>query len=201
MTFRWPKFLPRFPAILLMPTVLALWTSLNRLVGFGWWSNSPLRIVVIDASLAVAAAWALAMAVERLVFPLVRRQSTKKFGWPRFLPRLPTLLLMPAFVFIWVSLLWFPESSDRGYERGYPLVFEEFATGVKWVHIPRMGLGSLSFPAPSYLVRSEFRLPHFMFDLAVALVVAYLVAMAVDRLLFPLVRRLHRKKPEQGEPG
>ncbi|MCZ6688626.1 MAG: hypothetical protein O7H41_03385 [Planctomycetota bacterium] len=68
MRLRWPKILPRFPAILLMPIVLAIWALLTvhsqGQGGMGWF--------------ALTVAWALAMAVERLVFPLARRLHGKK---------------------------------------------------------------------------------------------------------------------------
>ncbi|MCZ6691550.1 MAG: hypothetical protein O7H41_18325 [Planctomycetota bacterium] len=48
---------------------------------------------------------------------------------------------------------------------------------------------------------SGFQISWFLIDLIIALTVTYVLAMAVDRLLFPLIRRLHGKKPEQGEPG
>ena len=105
MRLRWTRWLPGFPAILLMPTVLTTWASLtvHGHFGMGWGSNFPLRFVVVnldfgqfgpgvnygwsifgvwgflvDTSLALAVAWALPMAVDRLVFPLVRRLYRKK---------------------------------------------------------------------------------------------------------------------------
>ena len=127
--------------------------------------------------------------------------------WPRFLPRLPALLLIPALVPAWASLMWGPESShhgygyERGYERGFPLVFEVYSKKP----LSHRYTWNQSIAAVEITIDrgelAEFRVPHFLFDLAVALVVAYLFAMAVDRLLFPLVRRLHGKKPEQGEAG
>ena len=168
------------------------------------WSILGVRAFLVDTSLALAVSWASAMAVDRLVFPLVRGQSTKtsadaSISWPSFLPRLPALLLIPAFVFIWASLLWGPETSRQGYERGFPLVFEVYRPRVVWdpLRLPK----TWAEKAQCKRDRSEFRVLHFLFDLAIALVVAYLLAMAVDRLLFPLARRLHRKRPEQGEPG
>ena len=117
--------------------------------------------------------------------------------WPRFLPRLPALLLIPAVVFAWAALLWGPESSRQGYERGFPLVFENYRAerGFFWQE------GTTIFITPVHSDWSEFQLSHFIFDLVIALVVAYVLAMAVERLVFPLIRRLHTKKPEQGEPG
>ena len=111
--------------------------------------------------------------------------------WPRFLPRLPALLLIPALVPAWASVMWKTEASCRGYERGYPLVFETYRTEVRMVVHWRTAT-TLTI-APGHTDRSEFQLPHFMFDLVIALAVAYTLAMAVDRLLFPLVRRQSTK--------
>ena len=126
--------------------------------------------------------------------------SSMKLRWPRILPRLPALLLIPALVPAWASLMWGPESSLQGYERGYPLVFETYRTKVR-SSFSYWKLGTTMFFSPVYSDRSDFRLPHFLVDLAFALAAAYVIAMAVERLVFPLVRRPYRKRREQGEPG
>ncbi|MCZ6691548.1 MAG: hypothetical protein O7H41_18315 [Planctomycetota bacterium] len=127
--------------------------------------------------------------------------------WPRFLPRLPALLLIPALVPAWASLLWGPESSGQGYERGFPLAFEVYHTDATRSIVPTPYIVrtspktfSMGLHYFNYAERSDFRLPHFLFDLMVALFAAYLFAMAVERLVFPLAHRLLGKKPEQGEP-
>ena len=135
-------------------------------------------------------------------------------GWPKFLPRLPALLLIPALVPAWASLMWGPESShhgygyERGYERGFPLAFEVYRTdatpsivGTPYIVRRSPKTWSVVLASFDHAERTEFWLSHFLVDLAVALVVAYILAMAVERFLFPLARRLHGKKPEPGEPG
>ena len=104
MSLRWPRYLPRFPAILLMPTVLTAWALLwvhQDEMGIAWWSNFPLTFWVVDfdtgpdisgevgwsilgvwgflvdTSLALAAAWAPAMALDRLLFPWIRRRRRR----------------------------------------------------------------------------------------------------------------------------
>ena len=113
------------------------------------------------------------------------------------------MLLMIALLGIWVALCAAPREDPmeawlriekpgldlitRRNAQGFPLVFadskRERVSGVGWV------------------IRREYYIGRFLADLGLALATAYIFAMAVDRLVFPLVRRLHRKKPEQGESG
>ena len=91
MSIRWPKYLPRWPAVLLLPAVLAAWALQCSIpwvcgssygIGFplpfrrhdGHWGWSPLKLdnVLIDLTLALVTAYTLAMVVDRLVFPLIR---------------------------------------------------------------------------------------------------------------------------------
>ncbi len=95
MSVRWPRYLPRFPAILIMPTVLFTWDNRARthyshgifIRGWDWpmefmvfrdevwgWLLYGVGQFIIDVSLALATAYLLAMAVDRLVFPLIRRR-------------------------------------------------------------------------------------------------------------------------------
>ncbi len=51
MRFRWPRYLPRFPAILLLPTVVTAWALLwvhYENEWLGWTSNFPLEFYVVD---------------------------------------------------------------------------------------------------------------------------------------------------------
>ena len=118
MRLRWPKYLPRFPAVLLMPTVLAAWVMLwvhpmDEVSGWkwGWGSDFPLRFIVtpydtdpvsalvnpgqaygwsimgvrgflVDIFLALAAAWAPAMGLERLPIPWIRGRRRHKRATP-----------------------------------------------------------------------------------------------------------------------
>ena len=105
MSWRWPKFLPGWPAVLLMPVVMAAW-AIPCYVPKGWWSvggrlyqetrgfplafktfyfempagGNPivgltyqLHLLVIDIALGVIAAYGIAMILDRLIFPLLRR--------------------------------------------------------------------------------------------------------------------------------
>ncbi len=114
MSFRWRRFLPRYPAVLLVPTTLALWAALCflprehpgrpllftaleeplyergvPLAFFGVWrelepnhfkydAGFQLSPFLIDLALVLAAGWAFAMAVDRLVFPWVRSRKERK---------------------------------------------------------------------------------------------------------------------------
>lgn len=101
MSFRWPRHLPKFPAVLLVPAVLALWAGLCSVYrdgpsswdgGWGvplrfdgWWpgmSSPPpaFRVTpfLIDLTLALAAAYLIAMAVDRLLFPAIGSTPRKK---------------------------------------------------------------------------------------------------------------------------
>ena len=132
MRLRWRKYLPGWPAVLLVPAVLAVWIMLcifapeKGLPGsrgfpfdfavrweeyemnpqlfanlrkhfpqeYSQYSEENLPILrrpvrgsgfqihwfLIDLIIALTAAYLFAMAVDRLVFPLVRGQGTKKFG-------------------------------------------------------------------------------------------------------------------------
>ncbi len=88
MRLRWPRYLPRFPAILLIPTVLTAWALIwvhqdqDRFTG--WGSNFPLRFLVADWDFgpALVVAWALAMAVDRLLFPLLRGRRRPETAAP-----------------------------------------------------------------------------------------------------------------------
>ena len=103
---RWPRFLPRFPALLLVPTVLGAWVPLcfafphpyrfRDAIGFplhfkigNWWRYEsgwhspgafefyPVRLTV-DIGVALATAYAAAMTLDRLVFPLLRGRRRQK---------------------------------------------------------------------------------------------------------------------------
>jgi hypothetical protein len=104
MRSRWTRFLPGFPAVLLVPAVLLLWLSLwlfmedRDLLGWqfhgfgfplpfeGWWPRIGGRTVrgfhvapfVFDLSLALATAWLLPLALDRFVFRPIRAARQKK---------------------------------------------------------------------------------------------------------------------------
>ncbi len=90
MSVRWPRYLPRFPSFLLLPTIVVPWAVLGAepsLWGWEWrfpltfcvwnvpnlgWSIIGVVGFVVDTSLVMAVAWAFAMAVERLAVPYFR---------------------------------------------------------------------------------------------------------------------------------
>ena len=83
----WRSYLPRFPAVLLVPTVLTAWASFwvrQDEIGFDWVSPLSFRSWEddFDFGLALAVAWALAMAVDRLVFPWIRRSRREEPATP-----------------------------------------------------------------------------------------------------------------------
>ena len=96
MTARLTRLLPGFPAVLLMPAILALWAalcSLERegppisgswgvpLIFLGWKEISPyhwtyagfqLTPFIVDLIFALAAGWLVALGVDRLILSHVR---------------------------------------------------------------------------------------------------------------------------------
>ncbi len=94
--FRWVRFLPGHRAILLAPVALVTWAMLCYVLGLGYgglgWGfplvylnlemgrvcvDFSFRVVpfLVDLLLALVAAWVIAMAVDRLVFPWVRARQ------------------------------------------------------------------------------------------------------------------------------
>ncbi len=101
MRLRWPRYLPRFPAVLLMPVALAAWMlqGLPGLfgaweLGYGWpfevtgpfhvgsWLSRRDMIWQVNCWSGLAMAYLLAMAVDRLVFPLLRRRRGQERATP-----------------------------------------------------------------------------------------------------------------------
>ena len=113
------------------------------------------------------------------------------------LPGFPAVLLVPAGLLAWASLC-----VTHG-ERDWPFLLQSSPTkgGEPWYDEP-LGYpftfsGTWERRGPSTYGWTGFQMNWFLIDLLIALTVAYIFAMAVERLLFPLVLRLHRKKPEQ----
>ena len=135
-----------------------------------------------------------------------------RLRWPtKFLPGFPAILLVPAFLGLWATLCvthsdyeWSsislpgtrvisipPEGLEPSYNpRGFPFTFSG-----SWEERETKPVGVEVYD------EIGFQIHWFLVDLIIALAVGYLLAMRVDRLVFPLVRRLQKKKPEQGEPS
>ena len=97
MRFRWPRYLPKFPAVLLIPVILGWWFISGimhappgvppGLMHFVWefprsvvllhtprvgWLVVNRAAFVLDVATFLAAGYIAAMSVDRLLFPLVR---------------------------------------------------------------------------------------------------------------------------------
>ena len=107
MSLRWPKFLPRFPALLLTPMILGYWllwgmagvdkslpiagavfewhfpmkATVCHLSRYGWCVLS-LGALLVDATLALAVAYGLPMLFDRLLFPLLRGRRRQEPATP-----------------------------------------------------------------------------------------------------------------------
>ena len=129
-----------------------------------------------------------------------------RFWWSKYLPGFPAVLLVLAVLGLWAQLCVTESEYDWSYlelpgggplhispelegpwhePRGFPFTFSG-----RWKHL---GGGKLTW--------TGFQINWFLVDLIIALTVAYIVAMEVELRLFPLVRWLYGKKPEQGESG
>ena len=72
----YPRFMPRFPAILLIPTILAAGV-LQRPIPIPGLRGTEFRL---GFPLALATAYIVAMAVDRLVLPLIRGKGRRYRG-------------------------------------------------------------------------------------------------------------------------
>ena len=103
MRSRLRRWLPGFPAVLAMPVGIVAWAGIWADTNYHgekqWLFDFPMRFVVgdvpgygwtiwgveallVDSILALAVAWALAMAVDRLVFPFIRRRRRSERATP-----------------------------------------------------------------------------------------------------------------------
>ena len=232
MSFRLSRFLPRFPAILLVPAVLGLWAAVTwaraiyvegmphygfPLIFNGFYLEYDPREafwireehgfrftpLLIDLALALAAAWAFAMIIDRRLVPLIRGERRMSFRWPRFLPRFPALVLMPAVLGLWIVLCiggssyeWSPlypetiflagspwEGGPWDNPRGFPFTFSG-----RW----ELGVSEWHF-------WSGFQIGWFLLDLIIALAVAWAFPMFIDRVVFPLIRGKRQRHRGTGE--
>ena len=131
------------------------------------------------------------------------------FRLRKYLPGWPAFLLVPAVLGLWV-VLFIPHTETDWSSLGIPgrrlssLQNAELESRYKPQGFPftfSAGWEAQITSRQAVYRWTGFQMTWFLLDLIIALTVAYLFAMAIERLLFPLARRLHRKKPEQGEPG
>lgn len=106
-----------------------------------------------------------------------------RFRWTKYLPGWPSALLIPGLLMVWamfclVPLVFADLRGDTDFLFGFPVSF---------VHTDDAGF-------------FRFSRPRFLVDLTAVLASAYAVAMAVDRLVFPWIRRRHRGHRAPGEP-
>ncbi len=135
-----------------------------------------------------------------------------RFRWRKYLPSYPAILLVPLVLAVWVMIWTIPYEKDRGDIRGFPFDFsgswEEYDMSLQ--HFAKM---REAFPQ-EYSQYSEenlptlrrpvygFRITWFLIDLIIALAAAYVVAMALDRLVFPWIRRwLGQERAAPPEPS
>ena len=107
--------------------------------------------------------------------------SSVRAWWHKFLPRFPAVLLIPGLLMVWAMFCLVPLVSadlrgDTDFLFGFPVSF---------VHTD----GARFF---------RFSPPRFLVDLTAVLASVYAIAMAVDRLVFPFIRR--RRRPERATP-
>ncbi len=132
-----------------------------------------------------------------------------RLRWPtHYLPGFPAILLVLAVLGLWAQLCfteskydWAPhrlpgmhvyrlrhEEGEPWYNpRGFP-----FAFSGSWEEVGNIrGVATYGW--------TGFQITWFLGDLIIALTAAYIFAMGVERLVFPLVQRQYRTKPKRGE--
>ena len=107
-----------------------------------------------------------------------------RLRWRWFFPGFPAVLLVPELLALWPAIFSMPQFRLEQDPWGFPLVFVGWRR-FRWVLYSHEG-------------------PHMMpilLDLALALVAAYIVPMALDRLVFPAIRARQGRKRGTGEAG
>ncbi len=102
--------------------------------------------------------------------------------WPRYLPRFPAVLLVPAILGLWLSLCTVP--------REHSLPWLRYTPGHEFPHefgVPFAFDGVLRELEPGQSYHAGFQFGPFIIDLALALAVAWGLSMAADRLLLQRV--------------
>ena len=116
-----------------------------------------------------------------------------RIRWPRFLPGFPAVLLVPVVLGLWIWLCMTPQIEPRGkwqwdWNAGRGREFIRVWKGKRGV--PFAFLGHKMDPRRGAHTprRYGFKPIPFTADLAIALAVAYGLAIALDRLVFPAIR-------------
>ena len=145
-----------------------------HLMGYAW-------LTLYEFLIPQTAAAVVVLAFSRVVL----WQPRTRFRWAGFLPGYPAILLIPAVPVVWAMICAVPWLS---YEPELPCWLVE--VGMTSPRVPRLGL-----PLPFYGVwwgpdfpYYEFRLIPYLVDLLLAVVVAWVLALAVDRLVLRWVR-------------
>ncbi len=112
----------------------------------------------------------------------------------RHLPGWPAVLLVPAILGLWAALCAQPRLLTE-----YPYPVDAYRTGMLAWGIPFTFCGDLRQHGPDrWIYTRAFQPVPFMADLTIALAAAWTLAMAVDRLVFPFIRR--RQRPDRATP-
>ncbi|MCZ6691547.1 MAG: hypothetical protein O7H41_18310 [Planctomycetota bacterium] len=233
MRLRWPKYLPRFPAVLLVPAVLGGWIlqcfvpweltggdiGFPRVFMLEEWQDSIsewgyefyIGPFLLDLTLALAAAYSIAMVVElsgriRTRVALTERPGLSEhsaakrdaaFRWSKVLPGFSAVLVMPLVLGLWARLCVTHSEYDWSSFVGHNLYWPEYVQGEPWNNprgYPFRYSGSWEPMEGGGYFWPGLQVHWFLLDLIIALAVAYVVAMAVDRLVLPLIRRQSTKK-------
>ena len=118
-----------------------------------------------------------------------------RLRWPRFLPGFPAILLVPAVLGFSVTLNSARLEARAGNPSyGFPLTFKGY------FEVRGFLPGTARILAVDFY-EYEFRITPLLIDLIIALTVAYSLAMAADRLVFPAIRGGRRRKRGSGETG
>ena len=103
-----------------------------------------------------------------------------RLRWPKYLPRFPAILLVPAVLVAWAGACYFPHVDLESSYFGFPKPF--------YWHLQRADL-------------SDFDVGPLVIDLTFAMATAYLVAFGVERFVFPAIRARQGRKRGTGEGG
>ncbi len=112
-----------------------------------------------------------------------------RFKWRKYLPRYPAVLLIAVVLGLWISLC----TVGRKDTCGLPVLVLDPDSGIvrKEVYgFPFVFVGSKILPGRGPRARRHYGFmgAPFLADLAIALTAAYLLAMGVERLVFPALQ-------------
>ncbi len=110
--------------------------------------------------------------------------------WSKYLPSYPAILLVPVILAFWVALGWEKRGPHFGPPSyGFPLIFKGRLED-QWCELHSL---------PHTAVYG-FWIDRLLIDLGLALGTAYVVAMIVDRLVFPMIRGTLKQKQDSQVP-